>query len=178
MRSITDGITGLRNFKNRFVNYGLIARLTSNIKSNFFIIMYVFIFSAVLNIIILILSPTPDFKELINIGERGTLFLVAIAGLTFTYGDAVETSKKKGIIKTGEYFFNSFLTFVIGMIFSIGFRKATINPINTFSLPEDVFFLTNSLMFLLLTIALAIIITSAYFFATGMTGLLESFRQE
>lgn len=153
--------------------------ITKIFKYYFFIIMYLFIVVAVVKIISLILSPpTPDFKDSIDIGERGALFLAVITGLVFTYADALDTSKKNDIIKSGESFFKSFLIFVIGMIFSIGLRSALINPTNPLGLPDIVLSFGGIATLLLLFISLATIIVSGWFFAIGITGLLTSFRRE
>jgi hypothetical protein len=93
-----------------------------------------FVVVAIVNLFSLMLPPAPDFNEIINIGERGALFLAVITGLVFTYADALDSSKKYDIINSGESFFKSFLIFVIGMIFSIGFRKALINSTNSIGL--------------------------------------------
>lgn len=148
-------------------------------KYYFFIIMYLFVIVAVIKIILLILSPpTLDFKDSIDIGERGALFLAVITGLVFTYADALDPSKKKDIIKSGESFFKSFLIFVIGMIFSIGLRSALIHPTNPLGLPDLVLAIGSIAMLLLLFISLATIIISGWFFAIGITGLITSFRRE
>lgn len=141
--------------------------------------MYLFIVVAVLKIIILILSPpTPDFKDSIDFGERGALFLAVITGLVFTYADALDSSKKNDIIKSGESFFKSFLIFVIAMIFSIGLRSSLMNPMNPLGLPDIVRSFGGISTLVLLIISLATIIVSGLFFAIGMTGLLASFRRE
>lgn len=141
--------------------------------------MYVFVAVAILNIFTLILSPpTPDFKDSINIGERGALFLAAITGLVFTYAGALDSSKKNDIIKSGESFFKSFLIFVIGIIFSIGLRKSLMNPTNPLGLPELVLYFGFYATLLLLIIALATILASVYFFVIGFKDLLASLWRE
>lgn len=140
--------------------------------------MYLFAVVAILQIFLLILPSTPNFNELINIGERGALFLAVITGLVFTYADALDSSKKNDIIKSGESLFKSFLIFVIGMIFSIGLRKSLMNPTNALGLPELVLYFADIAMLLLFIISLLTIIVSGYFFAIGMTGLLASLRGE
>lgn len=156
----------------------MIMDLNKWFKYYFFIIMYAFVAVAILNIITLILSPpTPDFKDSIDIGERGALFLAAITGLVFTYAGALDSSKKSDIIKSGESFFKSFLIFVIGMILSIGLRKSLMNPTNPLGLPDLVLYFGGIATILLLIIALATIFVSVYFFVIGITGLLASFRR-
>ncbi len=141
--------------------------------------MYLFVVVAILNIFTLILSPpTPDFKDSINIGERGALFLAVITGLVFTYADALDSPKKNNIIKSGEAFFKSFPLFVIGMIFSIGLSKSLMNPTNPLGLPESVLYFGGIATLLLLIIALATILASVNFFVIGFTGLLASLRRE
>ncbi len=150
-------------------------------KYYFFLIVYLFAVVAVFKVILLIVSvkpPTPDFKESIDIGERGALFLAVITGLVFTYADALDSSKKKDIIKSGEAFFKSFLTFIIGMIFSIGLRSALMNPTNPLGLSESFLYVAGIATFLLFLIALITILISGAYFAIGITGLLAAFRQE
>ncbi len=143
MPSIVDGIKEiypkLSKFKYYLVKHPATAELKRYLnkifKYYFFIIMYLFVVVAILNIFTLILSPpTPDFKDSINIGERGALFLAVITGLVFTYADALDSPKKNNIIKSGEAFFKSFPLFVIGMIFSIGLSKSLMNPTIVFCL--------------------------------------------
>lgn len=105
----------------------------------FFIILYLFIAIAMADIFLLIISPNPDFNSIVSTGERGTILIATVAVLTLTYAAASEFPEKNGILKSGKYFFKSVLTFVIGMIFSIGFRKALINPSNEFGLPGPVY---------------------------------------
>lgn len=167
----------LRKYRDYLVEHTATAKLIGDLNEllnrYFFIIMFLFILFAIQNIFRLILSPTPDYDKIIGIGERGTLFLIAITGLVFTYASALGTSKNKDIINSGEYLLKSFLIFVIGMVFSIGLRKALINPSNAFNLPEPIFYSTIIIMFLLLIIALALIIVSGYFLVKGIIVLLK-----
>lgn len=167
------------NFPDRYL---LLMDTNKIYKYYFFIIMYIFVVVAVLKIISLIVSPsTPDFKESIEIGERGALFIAVITGLAFTYADALDdfdSSKKNEIIRSGEAFFKSFLTFIIGMIFSIGIRSALMNTTNPFGLPETVLYFEVILMLVLFIVSLITILISGGYFAIGITGLLASFRRE
>ncbi len=175
----------LRKFKDFIVNEAhkadLIGDLKKRLKISFSLMMNLFVFLAIGNIFLLILSPTPDFANIINIGENVTLFLVAITGLVFTYAAALGTSRNKGIIKSGEYFLKSFLIFVVGMVFSIGLKKGLMPPYTgiiylskVFSLLEPIFIFALYLTFLFFFIALVILIVSGYFFVKGITVLWDS----
>lgn len=172
----------LRKFKDYLVNHPATAELKRDLnerfKFSFSVLMNLFIFVAIMNIFILILSPTSDYDKIIDIGERGSLFLVAITGLTFTYASALGTTKNKDLIKSGEYLLKSFLIFVIGMVFSISLRKPLMNPSNTLGLPEIYDLVSLIITVLLMTISLIIIIVSGYFFVKGFTILLESLLPE
>jgi hypothetical protein len=184
MSSITERIKeiylNLSKFKGYLVKHPATVefkRELSKLSQRFFSwTMNTFILLAILNIFLMILSPSPDFDKIINIGERGALFLVAITGLTFTYADALESPKKESIIKSGEYLFKSFLLFVVGMVFSINLRRALINPINTWGMPDLIFNYNNILILLLFLTSLVIIIVSGVLFVKAMTGLLASIR--
>lgn len=175
----------LRKFKDFIVNEAekadLIGDLKKHLKFSFSLVMNLFVFYAIANILLLILPPTPDFANIINIGENVTLFLVAITGLVFTYAAALGTSRNKDIIKSGEYLLKSFLLFVVGMAFSIGLKKGLMPPYTgiiylskVFSLLEPIFIVGLYLTLFLFLIALIIIIISGYFFVKGVTILLEA----
>jgi hypothetical protein len=151
MSSITDGI--------KEIWLGL------RFELYFSMIMNVLIFLAVANIIILIYSPTSNFHDIIDIGEKAALFIVAVTGLAFTYGGAVlDNPKKARIIESGEYFLRSFLTFVIGMVFSIGIKQTLMNPSKAFFFPWPLNYLEIIGWILFYVISLALLIISGVFF--------------
>ncbi|MGB8216021.1 MAG: hypothetical protein WCE94_01865 [Candidatus Methanoperedens sp.] len=136
----------------------------------------IFVVFAVIYILLSIVSPTPNYDEIIKNGERGAIFLISMAGLTFTYAAALDGSGKKDITKNGKYFLKSVLYFVIGMIFSLEFRQSIGRQALTNPAPTSDFNLF--LIFLPLFIGFAIIFSSGYFFVKGVTGLLKSLRIE
>lgn len=175
----------LRNFKDFIVNEAhkanLIEDLKKRLKLSFYMIMVLFVFSPIAYLFLLILSPAPDFANIINIGESVTLFLVAITGLVFTYAVALEAPRNEEIIKSGEYLLRSFLLFVVGMVFSIGTRRGLMPPytgVNYISMApsllEPIFIFGLYLTLLLFFIALIITFISGYFFVKGITILLEA----
>ncbi len=158
-----------------------VVKLMNTISDGFnmylFMIIYIFIAFTMADIFLLIISPNPDFNSIVSTGERGTILMATIAVLTLTYAAASEFPEKNDILISGKYFFKSVLTFVIGIILSIGCRKSLINPSNAFGLPEPFYDFSIKLMFALLISGLAILIVSAYYFAKGITDLSKSLQK-
>lgn len=131
------------------------------------IIIFLFIFFAILNIFLLFRKP--NYDEIIKIGERVAIFLATTTMLTFTYALALDPPEnKKYVIESAKYLFKSFLYFIIGMVFSIESIKFLTNPSNDFGfLP--LFGLI--IQFLFLITGLFILIASGYFFVKGFTSI-------
>ncbi len=56
-------------------------------------------------------------QKIIDYGEKVTVLIGALAGLTFAYAPTFEDTKRKSAVrKIGELFLKSFLYFVIGLI--------------------------------------------------------------
>jgi len=140
----------------------------------YFIIIYMFIILAMFKIFSLIIPTEPDYDYIISIGERGAVIIATIAVLTFTYSLTLDYPNKKVVQKCGKYFLKSALNFIIGMIFLIGFRDPLSNSNNILSLPEILFDFSTILMFIFFFSGFLILISSAYFFAIGITDLLKS----
>ncbi len=109
----------LKNFIKKILS--IIKILT---KFYYFSIIVIFIFIAFLKLLQLIFSKEPDYQLIISYGERGTILIATLVVLTFTYALALENPKKNNVIMSGEHFLKSLLSFVIGIIFSMGIRTA------------------------------------------------------
>ncbi len=144
----------------------------SNILFNFY--LGLFIVFVIFYIFLPIVSPPPNYDEIIKNGERITTFLISMAGLTYTYAAVLKdgSDKRNIIVKNGNYFFISVLCFVVGMIFSILYVRQILTnpaPMNDFN---------PFLIILPLLIGFSIILFSGYFFVKGVIGLLKSFLIE
>ncbi len=147
-------------------------------RISFFIMTFIFVLVAIVNIFLLFKEP--NYDDIIKIGERGAVFLIAMTGLVFTYAGAVPeiSGKRDNIVKSGENFFNSTLNFIIGMIFLIGFRKALTNPVNTVGLPEILFALGNLVMFFFFLMGFVWVIVSGYYFVVGIMHLSKPLKDK
>lgn len=139
------------------------------LKGFYFGIIFLFVIFAIVNIFMLLKEP--NYDKIIQIGERVALFLATTALLTFKYASALDSEKKKDIIDSGKYFFKSFLYFIIGMIFSIGFRKSLTDPSSIMLSFLPLFDLAIITMFLLWIIGFFLLIASGYFFVRGIMSL-------
>ncbi|MCD4669557.1 MAG: hypothetical protein K8S14_03845 [Actinomycetia bacterium] len=149
-------------------------KLKSLLRTCYFIIIYLFIGSAVLYIFSLIATHNPNFKNIIETGERVSILIATISILTFTYALTLEYPKKKVVVNSGKHFFKSVLNFIMSMILLIGIRKNLDNPPNTFGLPEFIIDMEIISMLISLIIGLFILLVSAYFFAKGIRDLSKS----
>ena len=140
----------------------------------YFTIVYSFIIAAFFKLFIMIASDEPDYNSIISFGERGTILIATLAVLTFTYAAVLGYPKKDAIIEIGKYFFKSVLNFVIGIIFSIGFKEALTNQSNMFGLPDGVYSYTIIVGFVLFFSGLVMLILSAFYLANGITRLMKS----
>ncbi len=182
MSSITDRIKKkylwLRERRDYLVKHQATVELKKELNRRFEIsfsmLMNVFVFLAIVKIFVLIYSSNPDFYYIIDIGEKATLFVVAVTGLAFTYAAALDYPKKERIIESGEYFLRSFLTFVIGMVFSIGIKQALMSPSNSSYFPGPLAVVAVFGLFLFFIISLVLLIVSGYFFVKGTRLLLRS----
>ena len=149
-------------------------KLKSLLRTCYFIIIYLFIGSAVLYIFSLIATHNPNFKNIIETGERVSILIATISILTFTYALTLEYPKKKVVVNSGKHFFKSVLNFIMSMILLIGIRKNLDNPPNTFGLPEFVIDMEIISTLILFFVGFVILLISAYFFAKGIRDLSKS----
>lgn len=151
-----------------------LSELKNRLNQIYFIVTYIMLVLAMIKIFSLLIPTERDYDLIISIVEKGAIIIATIAVLTFTYALTLDYPKKKLVTKSGKYFLKSVLNFIIGMIFLIGFRDYLDNPINTFGLLDLIFNFTTIIIFLLFSSGLLILISSAYFFAIGITDLLKS----
>ena len=78
-----------------------------------------------------LLFKEPNYNDIINYGERGTILIATLAILTFTYAVTFESPEKEAVREIGKNFFKSVLNFVVGLIFLIGFREPLFNPLES-----------------------------------------------
>ena len=121
-----------------------------------------------------LLFKEPNYNDIINYGERGTILIGALAGLTFSYAGACEYMERKAIRKIGERFLKSFLYFVIGLIFLIGFREPLFNPSRLSIFPEFLDILSLIIIFILFFTGFGMLIMSAYYLGVGIYELTKS----
>ena len=174
--SITDFLKKHNIFKKSPAISKLIDDVNKILELWVFTIIYFFIATAFSKLFIMMLSEDPDFQSIILYGERIAILIATMAVLTFTYAVALE-QEKSIIIKSGKYFLKSFLNFIIGMIFLIGFRDVLINPSNVLHVPDFVFDLSIILTFIFMLSGFVMHILSAFFLASGITGLLKSLQK-
>jgi thiamine transporter ThiT len=107
--------------------------------------------------------PAIDVTNMASIAERGTIISATLAVLTFTYASCFENPVKKHITKIGEYFLESTLLFLVGIIFLTGFGETVIkgNPV-----------VSNSVFIFFIFIVLTLVI-SICFFVIGISDLLK-----
>lgn len=175
----------ITNFLKTKTYSDMIVKLKKDISDSldryYFIMIGFFIAIAFLKLFLL-LAPNkePDYESIISFGERGTILIATLALLTFTYASVLDYPEKEAVRKSGEYFLNSVLNFVIGLMFSIAFRDAlTKPPSNTFGLPDFVIVLPFIIaMFAFFFIGLAMLILSAFYLAKGIADLIKSLKSE
>ncbi|MCX9014287.1 MAG: hypothetical protein OIN89_05785 [Candidatus Methanoperedens sp.] len=168
----------LENVRKNLANEELKKGISVLLDKLYFIWIYLFIVAAFLKLFILLKEP--DYESVISFGEKGTILIATLALLTFSYASVLDYPEKKAIRKSGKYFLNSVLNFVIGLIFSIGFREALTEPSsNTFGLPDFVIVIPLIIaMFALFFIGLGMLILSAFYLTKGITGLIKSLKNE
>ncbi|MFA4934735.1 MAG: hypothetical protein WC568_02750 [Candidatus Methanoperedens sp.] len=154
--------------------------ISDSLYRYYFFMIGLFIAIAFLKLFLLLAPKEPDYESIISFGEKGTILIATLALLTFTYASVLDYPEKEAVRKSGEYFLNSVLNFVIGLIFSIGFRDVlTRPPSNTFGLPDFVIVLPFIIaMFAFFFIGLAMLILSAFYLAKGIAGLIKSLKCE
>ncbi len=143
------------------------------------VVIMLFLFFTILNLFIPIFSSSPNYEDIIQNGERGAIFLIAMTGLVFAYAAALEPSKKKSnIIKSGENLLKSTLSFVISMIVLMGYKKYLINPPTGLGfLPAGLLIISYIIEFLLCFIGgLVMGGGSVYYFVKGIILLLRPMR--
>lgn len=168
LNEIVNELTAIKkmkiiDFKESFEN------LKNSSKYFYFIMLFLFVFFAIVNLFLLLKEP--NYDEIIRIGEKVAIFLATTTILTFTYALNLSEKNKAKAIESGKYFFQSFLNFIIGMISSIGARKVIINPSNEIlflSLLND---LTIVILFLFFITGFFLLIASGYFFVRGIMSL-------
>jgi hypothetical protein len=157
--------------------------ISDSLYRTYFLLILLFIATAFMKLFLL-LAPNkePDYESIISFGERGTILIATVAVLTFTYALTFDnnTEKKEAVRKSGEYFLNSVLNFVIGLIFSIAYRDSLYKPPSiTFGLPVFVIaFLYIIGMLVLFFGGLAMLILSAIYLTKGLIGLIKSLKNE
>ena len=140
------------------------------------IVIYILVAFANVMLLIKILSPDESFDSVIPYVEKTAILIATIAILTFTYSMTLEYPKKKQVVKSGEYFLKSFLNYTIGAIFIIGLNGGLVNPSNYFDLPDQVFNFHLVALSIFYICGVAMLISSAYFFAVGINDLLKATR--
>jgi|GEM_PF-2430318 len=139
-----------------------------------FIIIYLLIAFAFIQLLSLIISPEDKIDLIFSYVEKSIIIIATIVVLTFTYSLTLDYPKNKLVAKGGNYFLRSLLNYIISMIFLIGFKEPLFTLSNVFNLPELVFYFSIFVIFLCYLSGLVMLILSAYFFATGMHYLLKS----
>ncbi len=124
----------------------------------------------------------PDYKDIIDYGEKVTALIGALAVITFTYAGTFGYPERKDVREIGERFLNSFLYFVIGLIFSIGFKETLSKPpdLSVFPgillrlFPGFLVYLSLIIMFILFLAGLVMLIISAVYLGNGIYYLTKS----
>lgn len=168
----------LKNVRKNPANEKLKTEIIEILYRYYFILIGLFIAIAFLKLFLLLKEP--DYEYILYFGERGTILIATLALLTFAYASVLDYPEKEAVRKSGKYFLKSVLNFVIGLIFSIGFRDVlTRPPSNTFDLPDFVIvFPFYIAVFVLLFSGLAMLILSAFYLTKGITGLTKSLKDE
>jgi hypothetical protein len=171
--------------KDRIKNYlkGKFSEIYILIIVLYSVVIMLFLISAILSLFIPIFSSSPNYEDIIQHGERGAIFLIAMTGLAFAYAAALDTSldareKKSDIINSGENFLKSTLSFVISMIVLMGYKKYLINPPTGLGfLPAGLLIISYIIEFLLCFIGgLVMGGGSVYYFVKGIILLLRPMR--
>ncbi|MCZ7400912.1 MAG: hypothetical protein O8C61_01670 [Candidatus Methanoperedens sp.] len=117
-----------------------------------------------------------NYSEIIAYGEKVTILIGALAGLTFAYAatfEDTESTERKAVREIGERFLKSFLYFIIGLVFSIGFRDATSKPSGLSIFPDILVLLSLIVMIILFFIGFALLIVSAVYLGIGIDDLTK-----
>ena len=149
--------------------------LTKNRLKAFSLFMICF-FIALAFIRLFLLLKENNYSEIITYGEKVTVLIGALAGLTFAYAATFEKpdTERIAVRKIGESFLKSFLYFVIGLMFSIGFRDAMSKPSGLSIFPDILASLSLILMFILFFSGFGMLIISAYYLGDGIYDLTKS----
>ncbi len=155
-------------------------RIKNGLNMYYFITICFFIFFAFMRLFLLFQEP--DYKAIIDYGERGTILIATLAILTFAYAVALELPEREKITKIGKYFLKSVLNFVIGLIFLLGFSESWKKPPDLSVFPGILFSLFPSILVILSLIVMLIflfaglgmLILSAFYLGRGLYGLTKS----
>jgi hypothetical protein len=168
VKSVKDAFNKMREYiQNRLIAF---SRISRNIVCFLIVLAFIKLFSLLIE---------PDYKDIIDYGEKVTALIGASAALVFTYAATLEGQEKKVIREIGKRFLDSFLYFVIGLILSIGFREILSSPPNLSvfsdnllrSFLEIYFFLVFIIMLILFLIGFVLLMLSAVHLGIGIYDL-------
>lgn len=114
-----------------------------------------------------------DYERIIDYGQKVAVLIIALAALTFSYTNTFESPEREPIRETGKRFLKSFLYFVVGLIFSVGFRDAMSKPYDSSIFPDVLVLLSLIVMLILFLTGFAMLIISAVYLGIGIDELTK-----
>ncbi|VVB85943.1 Uncharacterised protein [uncultured archaeon] len=130
-------------------------------------------FIAIAFIRLFLLLQEYNYEKIIDYGQKVTVLIIALAALTFSYTNTFEPSERKAVREIGERLLKSFLYFVVGLIFSIGFRDATSKPPDFSIFPAILVLFSLIIMYILFFTGLVMLIISAVHLGIGIDELTK-----
>lgn len=165
----TTGVSVTSNISKAFNDF---RKDTINILKMYYRFIICF-FIAIAFIRLFLLLQEYNYDKIIAYGEKVTILIGALAALTFSYANTFENPEKKDVREIGERFLISFLYFVIGLIFSIGFREGLRNPSGLSIFPDILAFLSYIIMFILFLTGFVMLLISAVYLGIGIDDLTK-----
>lgn len=146
------------------------ARENIKIRLKAFFLFMICFFIAFAFIRLFLLLNENNYSEIIAYGEKVTVLIGALAGLTFAYAATFESPEKKDVREIGERFLKSFLYFVIGLILTIGLYGNLIKPIYLSVFPGSLllFLLAQIIIFIFFWTGFVMLIISAVYLGIGI----------
>jgi hypothetical protein len=138
--------------------------------------IYILIVMAFIRLFVLLKEY--NYSEMIDYGQKVTVLIGALAALTFSYTNTFEPSEREPVRKIGERFLKSLLYFVVGLIFSIGFRDALSKPYVHSIFPDIIVILSFIIMIILFLVGFAMLIASAVYLGFGINELTKQLSKK
>ena len=152
------------------------------------VILFSFLFAPILLLVSVIIGKEFNFDTILNITQFVTIGSGTLAILTFTYAIVLEKGSEiyKTVVYIGELFFQSTLTFIIGVGLLIGVKTLLVNPNFYYTHFNNIYeklgfvgemldALSSLIIIILLILGITTFIISTYFLSIGIGRLFELF---